>query len=257
LARLSAVLALAGLLLTDGVVAVASPSRPAVDGTYTFNANGWTGTLAVSNAATGWPSIDMRFYDGATEHLTGFWSAAGRTLTIGRPLSGGVSQTYTLYLGDHHPSSPVFGGFFTESDTGATRYGAFAHWYQPPAVPHTLSTRLVLDPMPLNLLPGWDFNGNGWTGSLSWDPLGCGGNPTQLQFDGSAYWETVTGTWDPSTQTLTLVRSLSGGLSQTYTLYRAAAHVGGGLMLGGFFTQSDSPGLRFAAFAEAETSFGC
>ena len=111
--------------------------------------------------------------------------------------------------------------------------------------------------MPSNLLPGWDFNGNGWTGSLSWDPLGCGGNPTQLQFDGNVYWETVTDTWDPSTQTLTLVRSLSGGLSQTYTLYRGAAHVGGGLMLGGFFTQSDSPGMRFAAFAEAETSLGC
>ena len=262
LARVSAVLALAGLLSANGIdgsrPAFASPSQSAVDGSYTFDANGWAGTLAVSGAATGWPSIDMRLSNGATEHLVGFWSAAARTLTIGRPLGGGVSQTYTLYLGDHHPSSPVFGGFFTESDTGATRYGAYAQWHQPPGMPRTFSVAsTVPSPRPSNLLPGWDFNGNGWTGSLSWDPLGCNGSPAQLQFDGNVHWEPVADTWDPSTSTLTLVRALSGGLSQTYTLYLSPHHAETGRMLGGFFTQSDSPGMRFAAFADAETDFGC
>jgi hypothetical protein len=45
-----------------------------------------------------------------------------------------------------------------------------------------------------------------------------------------------------------MVRELGGGVTQTYTLYPSTHNIGS-FMFGGFFTQSDTPGLRFAAYA--------
>ena len=248
------------------VAASAAPSSAinalTIDGSYTFNGNGWTGTITVSNSAGGYPAIAMDYDGRADEYLSGTWSSATGTLTIYRPLSGGASQSYTLYEGNHNPSSPVFGGYFTESDTGTQRYGTYATDYLPLNVPRppitpTGGVTMPLDAptpggqLPIFLRAYYIFDGNGWGGELLlWpgDP-GYTGDQTQMYYNELGYWQLIdTYSWDPATSSLTLVRPIGGGVTQTYTLY-IGTHNATYPMLGGYFTQSDTPGRRFAAFA--------
>jgi hypothetical protein len=64
--------------------------------------------------------------------------------------------------------------------------------------------------------------------------------------------------WDPATNTLTFVRPLSfAGVTQTYTMY-FANRLRSTQMFGGYFTESDVPGQRFAAFASLQPgAVGC
>ncbi|MEY9966999.1 hypothetical protein ABIA33_005064 [Streptacidiphilus sp. MAP12-16] len=279
--------ALCGLLLA---VAVAAPQGASayilspVDGSYHFNANGWTGTLTVSNAENLRPSVVMTYDErGYPEDLTGTWSPSTGTLTVYRPLQGGVSQTYTLYLGNHIPSSPVFGGYFTESDVPGMRYGAYADDFVAPyalhlsalggagnllgsgaatgAAPGSPTTvtaqtgsgviRPEAVPLPDSLIGLYAFNGNGWTGDLLIDWANCPAPAdANLFYDEIGSWQEIPdNSWNPSTGTLTLVRPLSGGVTQTYTLYEGT-HQPGNLMFGGYFTESDVPGMQYAAFAQ-------
>jgi hypothetical protein len=184
-AALSAAL-LVGLATASGTVSAAAAANVStIDGSYDFNGNGWTGTITVTDAEGGRPGITMAYDGRAAESDTGTWNAGTGTLTIYRPLSGGVGQNYTLYLGSHLPTSPVFGGYFTETDTGTQRYGAYADDYVPPKVarpPVTWPSAGFPLPQavttPSDSLPGgaplyYFFDGNGWGGELLLNP----GNP--------------------------------------------------------------------------------
>ncbi|MGW9029751.1 hypothetical protein ACWGQ5_37685 [Streptomyces sp. NPDC055722] len=264
--------ALCALVLGGGLVSPvpATAGVPSIDGSYAFDGNGWKGTLSVSGAASGSPSVTMRYDElGRSEYLSGTWTPATGTLSVFRPLPWGDSQTYTLFLGDHIASSPVFGGYFTQSDVPGMRYGAYANAYLRPGLarPAGATTARATKPagtratvvrqrmgaaasLPTGILGGYDFNGNGWTGRLLLQFADCLNPDTQMYYYERGYWEGIANrTWDASTGTLTLVRPLSGGVTQTYTLY-IGTHRADDPMFGGYFTESDVPGRQFAAFAD-------
>ena len=236
---------------TVAMVAVGAPAAAAVstiDGSYAFNGNGWAGSLVVSGSASGSPAITMHYNElGRDERLTGSWS--GHTLTITRPLAWNNSQTYTLYLGDHKPNSPVFGGFFTQSDVPGQSYGVYAKDYLPLGTPRLRSLKAD-DTLPDGLVGGYGFNGNGWTGRMVVQFTQCQVPEIELRYDEVGRTEPIAQrTWDPATNTLTFVRPLSfGGVTQTYTMY-FANRLQSTQMFGGYFTESDVPNQRFAAFA--------
>lgn len=272
------VAAVAGLLLVGGVinsglaVAGGGMALSPVDGTYDFNANGWVGTLTVTSAETGFPGILMYYSErGTTESLGGTWSAGTGTLTVYRPLGGGVSQSYTLFLGNHHPSSPVFGGYFTESDTGAMRYGVLADDYLEPGVArpdvdgvvtqsaatHSKTTRPNTEHpedsvIPDNLIGLYDLDGNGWAGELLLDDDTCpSANITMYYYERATVEQIVTRSWNALTGTLTMVRPLGNGVTQTYTMY-IGTHKSQyySVMFGGYFTESDTGSTQYAAYAD-------
>jgi hypothetical protein len=238
----------------------ASASVPTIDGSYAFNGNGWAGTLLVSNSATGSPAITMHYTElGNDEHLTGNWSTASHTLTINRPLPWNNSQTYTLYLGDHKPNSPVFGGYFTQSDVPGMHYGVYATDYLPLGTPRRVAALRPADSLPDGLVGAYTFNGNGWTGDMYIDFYLCNEPEITLWYDELGRREQITQRdWDPATNTLTFVRPLSfAGVTQTYTMY-FANRLRSTQMFGGYFTESDVPGQRFAAFASLQPgAVGC
>lgn len=239
---------------TVALLAVAAPAAsaaaPTIDGSYAFDGNGWAGTLLVSGSASGSPAITMHYTElGRDENLTGAWSAADHTLTIYRPLAWNDSQTYTLYLGDHKPNSPVFGGYFTQSDVPGMHYGVYAKDYLPLGTPRPNLVRAT-DSLPSGIVGFYGFDGNGWTGTMSVQFTECRVPEINLRYDELGRTEPISQrTWDPATNTMTFVRPLSfGGVTQTYTLY-FANRLQSTQMFGGYFTESDVPGQRFAAFA--------
>ncbi|TCO59590.1 hypothetical protein [Actinocrispum wychmicini] len=135
------VAAVAGLTSgsASGAVDKAKPAATAsadvdITGLYQFNGNGSTGTLRILTAAQGRVIANMHYFvRGADEFLGGTWEPGSRTLTLVRPLgSSSVSQTYTMWVGTNDMGTSVgnlmFGGFFTESDAGDNRFGAFANF---------------------------------------------------------------------------------------------------------------------------------
>jgi hypothetical protein len=254
--KIVTIAAAVALLAAGGPAAAAVPT---IDGSYAFDGNGYAGTLLVSGSASGSPAITMRYTElGRDEQLTGDWSAAAHTLTIHRPLPWNDSQTYTLYLGDHKPNSPVFGGFFTQSDVPGQRFGVYAKDYLPLGTPRPASVRAA-DTLPSDLVGFYGFNGNGWTGAMSVQFTECRVPEINLRYDELGRVEPIAQrTWDPATHTLTFVRPLGfGGVTQTYTLY-FANRLTSTQMFGGYFTESDVPGQSFAAFAWLEPGgVGC
>ncbi len=118
-----AVTALCAVVLAGGMTRPAAAVQQAgpgsyflpIVGEYTFAGNGWRGKLTIQEARRGWASAIMRYDElGFDEHLQGTWQPSLRTLVLSRPLPWGNSQTYTLYLGDHDPAEPMFGGYFTQ-----------------------------------------------------------------------------------------------------------------------------------------------
>ena len=246
-----------GLLLAGAVVAPQSADAYAlspIDGSYLFDANGWTGTLTVNRAENLDPSIVMSYDElGTSEYLSGTWSPTTGTLTILRPLGNGVSQTYYLYLGNHVPGSPVFGGYFTESDVPGMAYGAYADEFvapdtvrpsalTPSSLEHAAGSMSkgatvvtsqanvatkssTLHPLTLqfpdSFIGNYTFNGNGWTGQMLIDWANCPAPAdVNVDYDAIGIWESYfTSSWNPATGALTFVRPLSNGITQTYTLY--------------------------------------
>jgi hypothetical protein len=72
-------------------------------------------------------------YDDVTreDSWTGTWRPATRAMVLTRELPDGLTQTYTGYLGDNDPSHLIFGGDFTQTDAGDTKFGWFAEWQYP------------------------------------------------------------------------------------------------------------------------------
>lgn len=244
-----------------------------IDGSYLFNANGWTGTLTIYRAENLDPIVVMDYDElGSSEQLSGTWSPTTGTLTAYRPLSGGVSQTYVLYLGNHNPSSPVFGGYFTESDVPGMRYGAFADDFvvqggvRPSALKPAIAHPSVA-PLPGYLIGIYNFDGNGWDGQMAIDDATCPfPDDMAIIYTELGAWENIpNNAWDASTGTLTFVRPLSDGATQTYTLYqgthiapslRSAVYLPEAVMFGGYFTESDTGSARYAAYASFSVGSG-
>jgi hypothetical protein len=244
-------IAVAAFALIAVVTPPAQASVPTIDGSYAFNGNGWAGTLLVTGSASGAPAITMHYNElGRDEHLAGNWSAATHTLWIYRPLPWNDSQTYLLYLGDHKPNSPVFGGYFTQSDVPGMHYGVYAKDYLPLGTARPANTLRPNDSLPDSLPGYYGFNGNGWTGTMSVEFTDCRVPEIDLRYDELGRTEPIAQrTWDPATNTLTFVRPLSfGGVTQTYTMY-FANRLQSTQMFGGYFTESDVPDQRFPAFA--------
>lgn len=267
-----------------------------IDGSYLFNANGWTGSLVISGAENLSPTVVMAYDElGYSQVLTGTWSPSTRTLTVYRPLSGGVGQSYVLYLGDHVQGAPVFGGYFTESDVPGIRYGAFADDYVSPGVPrpvqHLAGSGLkvantvagaTIGVAPagtvhpdISSLPGYlydiyNFDGNGWEGQMGISSPTCPfPDGMMLDYFALGVQENISiSAWDASSGTLTFVRQLSGGATQTYTLYEGThispslvgnPYLSQAVMFGGYFTESDTGSTRYAAYATdlADGGVGC
>jgi hypothetical protein len=294
-----------GVLMASAVIApqtaeaITNPVS-GIDGTYQFNANGWTGTLTIIDAANETPGIVMTYDEsGTTEDLTGDWSAVDGELTFLRPLSNGVEQLYDLYLGNHVAGSPVFGGSFVESDIPGYRFGVFADDYVPRTGPRThvqmpgaanktvagRSNAITAATAPNSpgpqlspaytdnldwpdLLGAYDFNGNGWTGTMGISQDDCASfEGVRVDYDAIGTWEQLGALWDNYDNALTLVRTLSDGITQTYTLFigqhvspavAAEGYHPASVMFGGYFTESDTGGKRYAAFATyAPPGLGC
>lgn len=233
---------------------LAAATTASIDGTYIFDGNGWTGTLSVSGSAGGAPTVGM-FYDstGVTQTLNGTWNATTGTLMMTRPLSSTVSQNYTLYVGDHIATSPVLAGYFTQSDHGSARFGAFADDFVP------FGGTRAAQPMPMvpsathNPWGIWTFDGAGWDGSLTLPQGPCG--PVGAPINYTVYFNAVGHTeplqlfnWDPTTLTITFVRNLGNGITQSYTLYEGS-NATTNTMAAGYYTESDVPGGVFPAYA--------
>lgn len=296
-ARAAVASGLVGVLLAGTVIApqaadaIGVPS--AIDGTYQFNANGWTGTLSIIDAGSEAPSIVMAYDElGTSENLTGTWSTYGE-LTFNRVLSNGVTQIYDLYEGTHVAGSPVFGGFFFESDLPGERFGVYADDFVPRRLrPHAAEPGAATktagsvpsavtaasapapattaapqdDPYPPDAWTYLDgmyaFNGNGWTGKMLIAEYGCPSGALvglHLDYDDIGTWEGTPGAiYDPSANQVGFVRTLGNGVTQDYELW-LGTHVSPAVladgfhplsvMFGGYFTESDTGGQRYAAFA--------
>jgi hypothetical protein len=134
-----AALVASALTLTTGLAAstAAAAARPhptiaqngsiGITGTYFFNANGYTGSLNIFSQSQGSVQADLR-PDGSTdEFVSGTWDDNSRTLILNRRLpDGSALQVYTFWLGGSANGNPgMFGGYFSRSDTGNVRYGAY------------------------------------------------------------------------------------------------------------------------------------
>jgi hypothetical protein len=252
--KLIAVFCAAALLLVVTRPASATVTDPIV-GSYAFNGNGWTGTLTVLDVTSGYVTADMSYDErGVHESVSGSWDPASGRLTLLRPLSyGGVTQTYTLYIGTHVAYQPMFGGYFTQSDFPGGHWGAFAT--RLPSPPSTSSIDPTLPP-PTGIY--W-INGNGWTGGIllainPHDPHLLTAEIHWTDYPGLA--EHISGTWDSASGLATFVRPLSwGGVTQTYTLYVGAHRPQP--IFGGYFTQSDTPGKSFGVYLDQWGSCNC
>ncbi|HEV2636791.1 MAG TPA: hypothetical protein VGX23_16685 [Actinocrinis sp.] len=288
-----------GVLLASAVIAPQAADADvsgSVDGTYQFNANGWSGTLTVIDAEDYAPTVIMTYDElGSSETMIDTsWSPQYGVLTFIRILSNGVAQSYELYEGSHVAGSPVFGGNFIESDLQGMAFGVFADDFLPllsrphgpshsaattaaSSVPSAVTAASAKAPAfssPLDWpdLDGmYDFNGNGWTGKMLIAENRCadqGLEAVHLNYDEIGTWEAVPGAlFNPFTNQITFTRTLSDGITQTYQLWlgthvspavEADGYYPASPMLGGYFTESDTGTQRYAAFASYDPpGLGC
>jgi hypothetical protein len=121
--------ATAGEHAQAGVVTprLAATQDAAITGTYFWNADGYTGTLVIAGQNQG--VVAATLYDnGWTESLSGTWDNNARILHLTRPIwNGADSQYYTFVLGGtpNEPTPQMFGGYFTQTNTGGYQYGAY------------------------------------------------------------------------------------------------------------------------------------
>ncbi|MFF4403039.1 hypothetical protein [Streptomyces sp. NPDC001404] len=115
----------------------------------------------------------------------------------------------------------------------------------PNSRPRTAATAKVQDTSITGL---YQLNANGSTGTLHILSVNQGQVQADMRYDAVGFDEHVSGTWDGSARTLTLVRPFGPAPgNQTYTLWLGGstaypAH----LMFGGYFTES---GAQYGAYA--------
>ena len=106
---------------------VAAAQDTAITGSYFWNADGYTGTLVITSQNQG--VVTATLYDnGWTETLSGSWDNSAQILRLTRPIWNGADyQYYTYVLGGapNEPTPKMFGGYFTQTNTGSFQYGAY------------------------------------------------------------------------------------------------------------------------------------
>jgi len=96
--------------------------------------------------------------------------------------------------------------------------------------------------MPDVILVGeWVLNANGSVGTMVIDRVEPGGKVAlRMTFSDIGREEVVSGTWDPASKTIALLRVLGGNVTQSYTGFLGGNHPSNVILAGGF-TQSDIP----------------
>lgn len=105
----------------------AAAQDTAITGSYFWNADGYTGTLVITSENQG--VVAATLYDnGWTETLSGSWDNSAQILRLTRPIwNGADNQYYTYVLGGapNEPTPKMFGGYFTQTNTGSFQYGTY------------------------------------------------------------------------------------------------------------------------------------
>lgn len=96
-------------------------------GSYLWNSDGFTGTLVIDSVTNGAVVATLTDY-GLTETLTGTWDGNNNILDLTRPKERGSGvQQYTYVLGGapNEALPTMFGGYFTDTNTGGFEYGTY------------------------------------------------------------------------------------------------------------------------------------
>jgi hypothetical protein len=96
-------------------------------GSYTWNSDGFTGTLVINSVTNGVVVATLTDY-GLTETLSGTWDGNTNILDLTRPKQrgSGVQQYYYVLGGFPNEALPtMFGGYFTDTNTGSFEYGTY------------------------------------------------------------------------------------------------------------------------------------
>ena len=96
-------------------------------GSYTWNSDGFTGTLVINSVTNNAVVATLTDY-GLTETLTGTWDGNNNILDLTRPKErgSGVQQYYYVLGGAPNEALPtMFGGYFTDTNTGSFEYGTY------------------------------------------------------------------------------------------------------------------------------------
>lgn len=96
-------------------------------GSYTWNSDGFTGTLVINSVTNGVVVATLIDY-GLTETLSGTWDGDTNILDLTRPKQrgSGVQQYYYVLGGAPNEALPtMFGGYFTDTNTGSFEYGTY------------------------------------------------------------------------------------------------------------------------------------
>jgi hypothetical protein len=96
-------------------------------GSYLWNSDGFTGTLDIDSVTDGAVVATLTDY-GLTETLTGTFDGDSNILDLTRPKERGSGvQQYTYILGGapNEALPTMFGGYFTDTNTGSFEYGTY------------------------------------------------------------------------------------------------------------------------------------
>jgi hypothetical protein len=128
----AAVVALTGGLAGTVATAATTTTAPHASGTgivgsYYWNADAFTGTLAIDSVSNGTVVATLTDY-GLTETLSGTWDGTTNVLHLTRAKQRGSGvQQYTYVLGGapNEALPTMFGGYFTDTNTGSFEYGTY------------------------------------------------------------------------------------------------------------------------------------
>jgi hypothetical protein len=96
-------------------------------GSYTWNSDGFTGTLVINSVTNGVVVATLTDY-GLTETLSGTFDGNYNVLRLTRPKERGSGVQQYMYVLGGAPNEALptmFGGYFTDTNTGAFEYGTY------------------------------------------------------------------------------------------------------------------------------------
>ncbi|HEY4023579.1 MAG TPA: hypothetical protein VGM75_33195 [Pseudonocardiaceae bacterium] len=251
----SALTLVAGIAAPAASAAAHSDSTPQavstdinIEGTYYWNADGFTGTLRIARVAAD-GSVDAILNDsGLNEHLTGTWKPSTTTLDLQRPLPDGVTQFYEYYLGGSrysaHPT--MFGGLYTTVPPATIAHGT----YLDSAMPQAASMQRPASPGADTDVEGtYYWNADGFTGALDIYDEVNGTFAAVLNVNGQG--EFLHGTRDFAHNSIWLSRPLPDGTVQTYEyLLGGSPYSQYPKMFGGYFRTSPG-GISYGSYLDS------
>src|SRR5260370_32050740 len=106
-----------------------------ISATWRINGNGSQGLLTLASNDNVSLNGSIKFDDTGerTDAVEGVWDDAASKITLTRFLPGGVTQTFTGFLGDNHAENLILAGSITDSVNPGISSGWVAAPLQPPA----------------------------------------------------------------------------------------------------------------------------